>query len=135
MGRMRVISSALQRRSVASEDMTIWHQTLCSRHFEPPLCSTLAHGEEGGGWVDGNVGRVYVAKHGVNNGVASGGWRRKTRNKTKQKQILPDDLVRLGVVSSSRSLFEIKEARSCFRNRSYLVDYMGCPGDEEPGYK
>ena len=28
---------------------------------------------------------------------------------------------------------EIKEARSCFRNRSYLVGYLGCPGMKSRG--
>lgn len=43
----------------------------------------------------------------------------------------------IGVASSflsPRSLFEIKEARSCFRNRSYLVDYLGSLAMKEPGY-
>jgi hypothetical protein len=54
-----------------------------------------------------------------------------SRKQTKQKQIPSEELVRLGV-GFSPSPVEIKEARSCFRNRSYLVP-SGIPGDEEPG--
>lgn len=54
-----------------------------------------------------------------------------SRKQTKQKQIPSEQLVRLGV-GFSPSPVEIKEARSCFRNRSYLVP-SGIPGDEEPG--
>lgn len=48
---------------------------------------------------------------------------------TKQKQIPSEDLVGLGVLLP----FEIKEARSCFRNRSYVDELPRNPGDEEPG--
>lgn len=53
-----------------------------------------------------------------------GGRNKRNRNKSHRG---------LGSIGGFGFPVEIKEARSCFRNRSYLAGYLGCPGMKSRG--